>query len=126
MPGENKIYLFSCEVCVQTQWRIKFCLFRYFSFLWTVCYYPRAGCYHIILFMVTERNENAGWHQHFIILFLMLINGGSREMGEMGRRCRSHSQGRHVILWHLEVENSTSIGIDHTSLCGYRFCACCE
>ena len=59
----------------------KFFLLRYFSFLRTVCYYLRTGWNHIILFMVTQRNEDAGWDQYCIFLFLMSINGGSGGMG---------------------------------------------
>ena len=84
-PRINIFCLSSYKDCVQIQWRIKFCLFRYFGFLRTACYYSRVGLNRIILFMVTQRNEDAGWDQYFIFMFLMLINEGVEEWGSVVR-----------------------------------------
>ena len=105
IPGENHFYLSSHEFCVQIQWRIKFCLFKYFSFLGTVCYYPSAGWNHIILFMVTQINEDAGWDQYFMFLFLMLINVGSEWMRECGKIKISLSKPRlgKILLSYIKI-----------------------
>ena len=91
-------------------------LLRYFSFLRTVCYYLRAGWNHIILFMITQRNEDAGWDQYFIFQFLMLINGGSGGMGECGKVKISLSKPRLGRF-------SSTISIFKCGLCGKTFIA---
>ena len=59
----------------------------------------------MILLMVTQRSEGAGWDQYFKFLFLMLINGGSGGVGECGKIKISLSKPRFgkILLSYIKI-----------------------
>ena len=61
---------------------ITFCFFKYFSCLRIVLLPQSRMESHYFVLSFTQRNEDVGWEQCFIFLFLILINGVSGRIRE--------------------------------------------